>query len=91
MKAKIGPFILAILLTAVSAIPALAGAKAGGAPKPVEPSLSGAAVYKANCIRCHGEPRKFSDRAMKTIMRHMRVRANMTEQETQVVLEYLTK
>ena len=86
----------------IAALPAEAGPK----PKPKTPTASSPApnattaersmltadsAYKSNCMRCHGEPRKFSERAMKTIMRHMRVRANLTDEETQLILEYLTK
>lgn len=48
-------------------------------------------AYKANCSRCHPAPRKYSERKMATIMRHMRVRANLTEDETEAILRYLTK
>ncbi len=48
-------------------------------------------AYKNNCMRCHGAPRKFPDRAMATIMQHMRVRANLTAAETKAILEYLTE
>lgn len=59
-------------------------------PKAVKP-LDADQAYKANCSRCHLEPRKFSERKMATIMRHMQVRANMTAEEAQAVLRYLTK
>lgn len=48
-------------------------------------------AYKANCSRCHLEPRKFSERKMATIMRHMQVRANLTEDEAAAILRYLTR
>lgn len=48
-------------------------------------------AYKANCSRCHVAPRKFSERKMSAIMLHMRVRANLTEQETKAILDYLTR
>lgn len=57
--------------------------------KPVR--VDGAQAYKSNCLRCHVEPKKFSERAMVTVVRHMRVRANLTEAETQAILSYLTK
>lgn len=55
--------------------------------KPVD----GDQAYKANCSRCHLEPRKFSERKMATIMRHMQVRANLPADETEAILRYLTK
>jgi hypothetical protein len=48
-------------------------------------------AYRANCSRCHVEPRKLPDREMATIMRHMRVRANLTAEETEAILRYLTR
>ena len=48
-------------------------------------------AYKSNCTRCHLAPRKFSERKMATIMRHMRVRANLTQEEAKAILKYLTE
>jgi|RhiMetdeSRZDD1v2_1073273.scaffolds.fasta_scaffold376008_2 hypothetical protein len=61
----------------------------GETPKPI--LVDGDQAYKANCLRCHWEPRKFSEREMVTIMRHMRVRANLTSEETEAILKYLTR
>lgn len=79
---------------AKAASPAAAPSKAD-TPKPsavkAEPKVNADLAYKANCSRCHAAPRKFSERAMVTIMRHMRVRANLTEEETKAILQYLTE
>ncbi|MBI2677967.1 MAG: hypothetical protein HYX28_04225 [Candidatus Koribacter versatilis] len=105
MKVKTALLLLCTMaLLASSAIPAVAGShpapkkrSAPAAPTPASQTdaekraLTADAAYKSNCLRCHGEPRKYSERAMKTILRHMRVRANMTEEEARLVLEYLTK
>ena len=48
-------------------------------------------VYKANCTRCHSEIPKLDERRTRTIIRHMRVRANLTQDEGQAILEYMTK
>jgi hypothetical protein len=48
-------------------------------------------AYKANCARCHLPPRKLSEGKMATVMRHMRVRANLTAEETDAILGYLTR
>ena len=63
---------------------------AAARPAQIEPAEADRA-YKANCSRCHLAPRKFPERKMATVMQHMRVRANMTERETQAVLQYLTR
>ncbi len=55
------------------------------------PAFNADLAYKANCTRCHVAPRKFSERATVTIMRHMRVRANLTQEEAEAILQYLTQ
>lgn len=53
--------------------------------------LEGERAYHANCGRCHMAPPKFAPRAMATIIRHMRVRATITDQEMKVILHYMTQ
>lgn len=48
-------------------------------------------AYKSNCSRCHLAPRKYAERKMATIVRHMRVRANLPQAEAEAILEYLTR
>jgi len=48
-------------------------------------------AYKQNCTRCHSEVPPVSARRTKTIVRHMRVRANITAEEAQAILQYLTQ
>ncbi len=54
-------------------------------------TLSGDDAYKQNCTRCHSEVPPVSTRRTKTIVRHMRVRANITTEEAQAILQYLTQ
>ncbi len=56
-------------------------------PKTFDPNDA----YRSNCSRCHLAPRRFSERKMATIMRHMRVRANLTEEEAKGILRFLTE
>ena len=53
--------------------------------------LEGEKAYHANCGRCHMAPPKFAPRMMATIVRHMRVRAGITDQETRSILHYMTQ
>ena len=46
-------------------------------------------AYKNNCMRCHAAVRSYSPSQTATIVRHMRVRANLTEEESQAILRYL--
>ena len=47
--------------------------------------------YRANCGRCHMAPHKFPPRMMATIVRHMRVRATITDEDMQFILRYMTE
>jgi len=58
-------------------------------PKPI--GIDPDKVYKAHCSSCHVEPRRFSDRANVTIIRHMRVRANLTAEEEKAIIRYLSR
>lgn len=53
---------------------------------------SGATLYRENCSRCHAEryPTERKDAQWETIMLHMRVRAQLTGQDAEQILEYLT-
>jgi cytochrome c5 len=53
--------------------------------------LEGERMYHANCGRCHAAPPKFAPRMAATIVRHMRVRATITDQEMHVILRYLSR
>lgn len=48
-------------------------------------------IYKANCTRCHAEIPTMDARRTATIVKHMRVRANLTEQEARAIFDYLNK
>jgi mono/diheme cytochrome c family protein len=47
--------------------------------------------FRANCGRCHAAPQKFPPRMMATIVRHMRVRATITDEDMRLVLFYMTQ
>ncbi len=53
--------------------------------------LSGAELYSMHCNRCHPEryPTERTAAQWKTIMLHMRVRANLPGQEAKTILKYL--
>ncbi len=53
--------------------------------------LEGERRFRANCGRCHAAPQKFPPRMMATIVRHMRVRATITDEDTRLVLYYMTQ
>ena len=47
--------------------------------------------FRSNCGRCHTAPPKFPPRMMATIVRHMRVRAAITDQDMRAILRYMTE
>jgi cytochrome c5 len=53
--------------------------------------LEGEKRFRANCGRCHAAPQKFPPRMMATIVRHMRVRATITDEDMRLVLFYMTQ
>lgn len=53
--------------------------------------VQGELRYRANCGRCHAAPRKFPPRMMATVLRHMRVRATITDEDMKLVLFYMTQ
>lgn len=57
----------------------------------VDSRLEGEKRYSTNCSRCHQAPHKLSRGMMKTAIRHMRVRANITDEDMRLILEYMTQ
>jgi len=53
--------------------------------------LEGEKRFHTNCGRCHLAPHKFPPRAMATIIRHMRVRALITDEDMKYILSYMTQ
>jgi hypothetical protein len=53
--------------------------------------VQGEQRFRANCGRCHAAPEKFPPRMMATVLRHMRVRATITDQDMKLVLFYMTQ
>jgi mono/diheme cytochrome c family protein len=66
-------------------------AAAKPAKKPKNKKLTGAQLYQINCNRCHAEryPTEFTPAQWKTIMIHMRVRANLPAAQAREILKYL--
>jgi mono/diheme cytochrome c family protein len=93
-------------LVHTSAAPATtgaAGSSGAGTPpaatKPKSPTpaelgtmrIEGEKRFRTNCGRCHMAPHKFPPRTMATIVRHMRVRAMLTDEDMKLILFYMTQ
>ena len=59
--------------------------------KPKSKELTGAELYAVNCNRCHPEryPTEFTSSQWKTVLLHMRVRANLPAKQAKKILKYL--
>ncbi len=52
---------------------------------------NGDRVFEQNCARCHNAPSEFSSRITGTIVRHMRVRANLSSHDEEELLRYFNQ
>jgi cytochrome c5 len=70
-----------------------APANATPTPRSIEAAerLEGEKRFRTNCGRCHQAPHKFPPRVMATAIRHMRVRATITDEDQRLILRYMTQ
>ena len=63
----------------------------GSQPSAAIPHKAGAQLWAENCSRCHNlrPPQSFSDTQWQTITHHMRLRADLTGEETRKITEFL--
>ena len=90
--------LLLALVLALTAFAAPSNKKEAGTVSPVVHATDadsmraqGEQRFRANCGRCHAAPQKFPPRAMATVLRHMRVRATITDEDMRLVLFYMTQ
>jgi mono/diheme cytochrome c family protein len=78
---------------APAAKPPSASAATAADAAAVERSLrvEGEKRFRTNCGRCHMTPHKFPPRVMATAIRHMRVRATITDEDMRLILRYMTQ
>ena len=72
-----------------SAQPPAGGKQAAAASAPKSHENEGQRVFEQNCSRCHNPPDGFSSRISGTIVRHMRVRASLSQHDEQELLRFL--
>ena len=64
-------------------------AKKPAATVPAAPQQNeGERIFQQNCSRCHNAPNGFSPRISGTIVRHMRVRASLSQHDEQELLRF---
>ena len=77
------------VVTAVAAVVSIALADTG--QKPSKKKLTGEQLYAINCNRCHAEryATERTDAQWKTVMMHMRTRAQIPAADAKAILKYL--
>ena len=55
----------------------------------VAPASDGEKKFKQNCSRCHEAPQELPAHISGTILRHMRVRASLSQQDEHDILKFL--
>lgn len=54
----------------------------------VDAQKEGERIFKRHCSRCHTAPDGFSPRISGTVVRHMRVRASLSQHQEEALLRY---
>ena len=60
----------------------------GANKQPAKARNEGERVFQQHCSRCHSAPEGFSPRISGTIVRHMRVRASLSQHEEDELLHF---
>jgi cytochrome c5 len=92
-KIRIPLFIASILTTTLVLGQSAVEAKPANAKKAPQSATTqpdpGQQKFEANCSRCHSAPEQLSPSLTGTVVRHMRVRANLSAQDEKDILRYL--
>ena len=77
------------MATIIASSIVVVGADGGKASRPK--ALTGQDLYQINCNRCHAEryPTEWTSVQWKTLITHMRVRANIPPPQAKKILKYL--
>ena len=99
LRAWLGLAMVAAAIYAVSGPLAIGADSSSSSPtnsaasqqKKAKKKLTGAELYAINCNRCHPEryPTEFTPSQWKTLVTHMRVRANLPAAQAREILKYL--
>jgi cytochrome c5 len=52
-------------------------------------SAEGEKLFRTNCGRCHNPPESLSPREVRAVVRHMRVRAVLTDEQERLIVKFL--
>lgn len=86
-------FAVALLLATQTYSPAAVSTPTGSSKqaktsRPEAPT-EGERAFRQNCSRCHSAPESFPPQISGTIVRHMRVRANLSQEDERAILKFL--
>ena len=87
-------FIILLLAVFTAVAKNAASQQQAAAPKPAakaatNESEEGEKRFETNCGRCHRPPENLSPGEARTVLRQMRVRANLTAEDERLILKYL--
>jgi cytochrome c5 len=87
-------FIILLLAIFTAVAKNAASQQQAAAPKPAakaatNESEEGEKRFETNCGRCHRPPENLSPGEARTVLRQMRVRANLTAEDERLILKYL--
>jgi cytochrome c5 len=52
-------------------------------------AAQGEKLFRTHCGRCHNAPENISPREARAVVRHMRVRATLTDEDEKLILKFL--
>jgi cytochrome c5 len=81
-------FALAFEAASLAATPSAAAPRKQDKQARPQPESNGERVFHQNCSRCHNAPEGFPPEISGTILRHMRVRANLSHEDEQALLKF---
>jgi cytochrome c5 len=81
--------LLATQTRSLAAVSTAAGSGKQDKTSRPEAPTEGERAFRQNCSRCHNAPESFSPQISGTIVRHMRVRANLSQEDERAILKFL--
>ena len=82
-------FLISVLIISIAGISVFTSSCA--TQRELSAQKSGAELWAQNCIRCHNipSPDAYNDEDWETIGLHMKVRANMTSEQINKIIEFM--
>jgi len=78
-----------VILLGLMAATAKSGSNTPSASAQSDATDYGEQAYKSNCTRCHTAPPALSPRQANTVLRHMRIKANLPARDAEAIYQYL--